>query len=191
MTGSRAFGLPFRHHPEPGEHDHTHTLTATTGPAVLHHAHGSLFRNQQPAQTRDLTGPTPSWMTQRGAKGVRPPSRAAVALRSARLAADVRVRMPQGSWTIQARTRVRVQLHPCLHSMGHAIELAAAAAVAGVDVMPGHGKGGDRDNRGADGYDHSGIRRGGPPSPASQRLGRVPCGRLQLGLLLRVCGRGW
>jgi hypothetical protein len=25
MTGSRAFGLPFRHHPEPGEHDHTHT----------------------------------------------------------------------------------------------------------------------------------------------------------------------
>jgi hypothetical protein len=23
MTGSRALGLPFRHHPEPGEHDHT------------------------------------------------------------------------------------------------------------------------------------------------------------------------
>jgi len=54
-------------------------------------------------------------------------------------------------------------------------------------------RGGDRNNRGVDGYDHSGIHRGGPPSPASQRLGPrpLPCGRLRLGLLLQVNGRGW
>jgi hypothetical protein len=51
MTGSRAFGLPFRHHPETGEHDHTKPINATA--ATLRHSRASTT-----SETADKTAHT-------------------------------------------------------------------------------------------------------------------------------------
>src|SRR4051794_41052455 len=61
MTGSRA-RPSLRHHPEPGEHDHTSSRTTATATPRHPRAPVNDSEYRQTAQTSDLTGPPPSWM---------------------------------------------------------------------------------------------------------------------------------